>query len=88
MPALNATFVADVDEKGTPGRGPPRARRAWAWRWTCQKSDGSRTLLVPCIKDADTLDFRAFVLAYEDLVRKVHTEQGRPRRLRRHHGDA
>ncbi len=28
---------------------------------------------MPCIKDADTLDFRSFVLAYEDLIRKIHT---------------
>nr|MBA3303476.1 multifunctional oxoglutarate decarboxylase/oxoglutarate dehydrogenase thiamine pyrophosphate-binding subunit/dihydrolipoyllysine-residue succinyltransferase subunit [Acidimicrobiia bacterium] len=35
------------------------------------KADGSRTLLVPCIKDADTLDFAGFVLAYEALVSKV-----------------
>ena len=43
-----------------------------------EKSDGSRTLLVPCIKDADTLDFRGFVLAYEDLVRKIHTNKIAP----------
>ena len=27
---------------------------------------------MPVIRDADTLDFRDFLLAYEDLVRKVH----------------
>ena len=43
-----------------------------------EKSDGSRTLLVPCIKDADTLDFRSFVLAYEDLIRKIHTNKIAP----------
>ncbi|MGH8980861.1 MAG: multifunctional oxoglutarate decarboxylase/oxoglutarate dehydrogenase thiamine pyrophosphate-binding subunit/dihydrolipoyllysine-residue succinyltransferase subunit, partial [Acidimicrobiales bacterium] len=37
-----------------------------------QRPDGSRTLMVPCVRDADTLDFRQFVLAYEELVRKVH----------------
>ena len=37
-----------------------------------EKRDGSRNLLVPVIKDADTMDFRAFLLAYEDLVRRVH----------------
>ncbi|HZN14901.1 MAG TPA: multifunctional oxoglutarate decarboxylase/oxoglutarate dehydrogenase thiamine pyrophosphate-binding subunit/dihydrolipoyllysine-residue succinyltransferase subunit [Acidimicrobiales bacterium] len=36
-----------------------------------EKSDGSHTLLVPCIKDADTLDFHGFWAAYEDLIRKV-----------------
>ena len=43
-----------------------------------EKPDGTRTLLVPCIKDADTLDFRAFVVAYEDLVRKVHANKVAP----------
>jgi 2-oxoglutarate decarboxylase len=39
------------------------------------KSDGSRTLLVPCIKDADTLDFAQFHTAYEDLIRKVRSNK-------------
>jgi 2-oxoglutarate dehydrogenase E1 component len=43
-----------------------------------EKSDGSRTLLVPCIKQADTLDFRAFWLAYEDLIRKVRNNKITP----------
>src|SRR5205085_5993171 len=29
--------------------------------------------LVPCIRDADTLDFRSFHAAYEELIRKVRT---------------
>jgi multifunctional 2-oxoglutarate metabolism enzyme len=40
-----------------------------------EKSDGSRTLLVPCIKQADTLDFRGFHGAYEELVRKVKSNK-------------
>ena len=36
-----------------------------------QRKDGSRTLLVPVIRDADTLDFAAFVAAYEQLIGKV-----------------
>jgi 2-oxoglutarate dehydrogenase E1 component len=36
-----------------------------------EKSDGSRTLLVPCIKNADTLPFREFYAEYEELIRKV-----------------
>ncbi len=35
------------------------------------KPDGSRQLLVPCIRLADTLDFAQFVSTYEDLVRKA-----------------
>ncbi len=36
-----------------------------------KKSDGSRQLLVPSIKKADTLDFRGFWMAYEEIVRKA-----------------
>ena len=35
------------------------------------KGDGSRTLVVPVIRDADTLDFAGFLAAYEELIRKV-----------------
>ena len=35
------------------------------------KPDGTRQLLVPCIKGADTMDFAQFWSAYEDLVRKA-----------------
>jgi multifunctional 2-oxoglutarate metabolism enzyme len=38
-----------------------------------QKKDGSRNLLVPVIKEADTLDFAGFWAAYEELIRKVRT---------------
>jgi len=40
-----------------------------------QKSDGSRTLLVPNIKAADTLDFAAFHAAYEELIRKARANK-------------
>ena len=71
IPAMNATFIDAVDEKGTPG-----VRRhehvGLGLAVDVPKKDGTRTLLVPVIRDADTMDFRAFLLAYEDLVRKVH----------------
>ena len=35
-----------------------------------KKKDGSRTLLVPSIKAAESMDFAAFWTAYEDVVRK------------------
>src|SRR5262249_9466727 len=38
-----------------------------------QKTDGTRTLLVPNIKQADTLDFAGFHAAYEDLIRRAGT---------------
>ena len=39
------------------------------------KSDGSRTLLVPVIRDCDTLDFNGFLAAYEEVIRKVNTNK-------------
>ncbi|MFI6507511.1 multifunctional oxoglutarate decarboxylase/oxoglutarate dehydrogenase thiamine pyrophosphate-binding subunit/dihydrolipoyllysine-residue succinyltransferase subunit [Streptosporangium sp. NPDC050855] len=35
------------------------------------KSDGTRQLLVPSIKNTETMDFRQFWVAYEDVVRKA-----------------
>jgi multifunctional 2-oxoglutarate metabolism enzyme len=77
VPVLNASFVPDVDGKGAPGvlRHP---HVGLGLAVDVVKDDGSRTLLVPCIKDADTLDFRSFVLAYEELIRKVHTNRVSP----------
>ncbi len=43
-----------------------------------QKSDGSRTLLVPNVKHADTLDFAAFHAAYEDLIRRARNNKLTP----------
>jgi len=71
IPSMNAAFVEAVDERGTPGvRHHEHVGLGLAV--DVQKKDGSRTLLVPVIRDADTMDFRTFLLAYEDLVRKVH----------------
>jgi 2-oxoglutarate decarboxylase len=39
------------------------------------RPDGSRMLLVPCIKEAETLDFKGFWQAYEELIRKVRTNR-------------
>ena len=35
------------------------------------KGDGTRTLIVPVLKQADTLDFAGFLAAYEEIIRKV-----------------
>jgi multifunctional 2-oxoglutarate metabolism enzyme len=37
--------------------------------------DGSRQLLVPSIKAAETMDFRQFWMAYEDIVRRARTQK-------------
>ncbi len=38
-----------------------------------RKDDGSRQLLVPSIKSAESMDFRQFWMAYEDVIRKGRT---------------
>jgi 2-oxoglutarate dehydrogenase E1 component len=43
-----------------------------------ERADGTRTLLVPCIKHADEMDFAGFFAAYEDLIRKVRTNKLAP----------
>ncbi len=40
-----------------------------------EKSDGSRSLMVPCIKGADGLDFKGFHGYYEDLITKTRENQ-------------
>jgi 2-oxoglutarate decarboxylase len=77
VPAMNSSFVASTDDKGTPGV-VHHAHVGLGLAVDVEKSDGSRTLLVPCIRDADLLDFREFVVAYEDLVRKVHSNKATP----------
>ena len=39
------------------------------------KPDGSRTLVVPSIKSAETMDFRQFWQAYEDIVRRARRNE-------------
>jgi 2-oxoglutarate dehydrogenase E1 component len=77
VPALNSSFVPEVDSKGTPGVARPD-HVGLGLAVDVAKSDGTRTLLVPVIGDAELLDFRGFVIAYEDLVRKVHTGKATP----------
>ncbi|MFN8114289.1 MAG: multifunctional oxoglutarate decarboxylase/oxoglutarate dehydrogenase thiamine pyrophosphate-binding subunit/dihydrolipoyllysine-residue succinyltransferase subunit [Solirubrobacterales bacterium] len=36
-----------------------------------EKKDGSRSLMVPCIRAADQADFKAFHTKYEELIRKT-----------------
>jgi 2-oxoglutarate decarboxylase len=77
VPALNASFVVSVGDTGKPGIIHHK-HVGLGLAVDQERSDGSRTLLVPCIRDADTLDFRSFVVAYEDLIRKIHTGKVSP----------
>jgi 2-oxoglutarate dehydrogenase E1 component len=75
VPVMNGSFVEDAE-------GKPRVLRhehlGLGIAVDMEKSDGSRTLLVPVIKDADTLDFRGFWGAYEELIRKVRSNKLSP----------
>ncbi|MFN2608795.1 MAG: multifunctional oxoglutarate decarboxylase/oxoglutarate dehydrogenase thiamine pyrophosphate-binding subunit/dihydrolipoyllysine-residue succinyltransferase subunit [Acidimicrobiales bacterium] len=69
VPAMRQTF-ARVDGQPTVVRHP---RVALGLAVDVAKPDGRHTLLVPCIRDVDTLGFRAFQAAYEEVIRKVRT---------------
>lgn len=43
-----------------------------------EKRDGSRTLLVPCIRGAESMDFAEFISAYDDIIRKASTNKLSP----------
>jgi 2-oxoglutarate dehydrogenase E1 component len=43
-----------------------------------RRADGGRTLIVPNLKSADTLDFQGFWQAYEELIRKINTNKLAP----------
>ncbi|MFZ9385144.1 MAG: multifunctional oxoglutarate decarboxylase/oxoglutarate dehydrogenase thiamine pyrophosphate-binding subunit/dihydrolipoyllysine-residue succinyltransferase subunit, partial [Ilumatobacteraceae bacterium] len=68
VPVMNSSFVEGDD-------GKPRVIRHEhvniGLAVDVAKSDGSRTLVVPVLRDADTLNFAEFLVAYDDLVRKV-----------------
>lgn len=67
MPAMNAGYTL-VD--GKPAVVHPGAVN-FGLAIDLAKPDGSRQLLVPSIKGADSMDFGQFVAAYEDLVRRA-----------------
>ncbi|MGA1437122.1 MAG: 2-oxo acid dehydrogenase subunit E2, partial [Ilumatobacteraceae bacterium] len=39
------------------------------------KGDGTRTLLVPVLRDADTMTFAGFLAAYDEIIRKVRNNK-------------
>jgi 2-oxoglutarate decarboxylase len=67
FPAMNRSY-AEVDGKPTV-IDPEHVNLGLAI--DLQKDDGSRTLVVPSIRNAETFDFSRFWSAYEDVVRKA-----------------
>ena len=74
VPEMNASFVPALATTGTAGL-LRHEHVGLGLAIDYEKADGSRTLYVPCIRAADTLDFSEFLRAYEDLVRKVRTNR-------------
>ncbi len=74
MPALNAGFTM-LDGKPAVIR---HENMNLGLAVDVKKTDGARTLLVPNVKAADTLDFAGFFGAYEELIRKVRTNKLSP----------
>ncbi len=70
VPVMNATFS---DDDG------PRVQRHDGVNLgiavDLENPDGTRSLMVPVIRHADQLDFREFVGAYEDLIRRVRSKK-------------
>ena len=69
VPNMNSGYV---DDGGTPTH-VRHAHVNLGLAVDLEKSDGSRTLLVPNIKHADALGFAEFHAAYEDLIRRVRS---------------
>ncbi|NBR76926.1 MAG: multifunctional oxoglutarate decarboxylase/oxoglutarate dehydrogenase thiamine pyrophosphate-binding subunit/dihydrolipoyllysine-residue succinyltransferase subunit, partial [Actinobacteria bacterium] len=72
VPNMKNVFVADAD-------GKPQLQRHTnvniGLAVDVDKGGGQRTLVVPVLKGADTLDFLGFVNAYDDIIRKVRSNK-------------
>ena len=73
-PVMGHTLVV---RDGTPYRVAPEGI-ALGLAVDVQRKDGSRGLVVPVIKRADTMDFAAFHAAYEELVEKARSNRLMP----------
>ncbi len=72
VPAMRSTFVSDSDGKPWISR---HEHVNLGIAVDVPNADGSRSLMVPCIKKADTLTFAEFHAAYETLIRKVRDKK-------------
>jgi len=72
VPAMNSTFTTDADEKPAVVH---HSRVNLGLAVDVENPDGSRSLMVPVIKGAESLTFDEFWSAYEELIRKVRTRK-------------
>jgi multifunctional 2-oxoglutarate metabolism enzyme len=72
VPVMNNTFLEGPD-------GEPRivhnGHVGLGLAVDMEKKDGSRSLVVPVIKAADTMEFAAFTAYYDELIRKAKTNK-------------
>jgi 2-oxoglutarate decarboxylase len=72
MPEMNNGFVHDA--AGKPVLVTPEHVNL-GLAIDLQKEDGSRQLVVPSVKNAETMDFASFWAAYEDIVRRARNNK-------------
>ncbi|EQD37673.1 lipoamide acyltransferase component of 2-oxoacid dehydrogenase complex, partial [mine drainage metagenome] len=77
FPVMNSVFLEEIDAKGTPGVQRSKEINIGI-AVDLEKSDGSRSLMVPVIRSAQDLDFFGFFKAYEALIRKVRANRLSP----------
>ena len=68
VPAMKNSYVADADGKPQIVRNP---HVNVGLAVDVDKGDGTRNLVVPVLRAADTMTFGQFLVAYDDLIRKV-----------------
>ena len=72
VPNMKNAYVADAD-------GKPQIQRFTnvnlGLAVDVDKGNGQRTLVVPVLKGADTLDFMGFLVAYDEIIRKVRNNK-------------
>ncbi|HWL37305.1 MAG TPA: multifunctional oxoglutarate decarboxylase/oxoglutarate dehydrogenase thiamine pyrophosphate-binding subunit/dihydrolipoyllysine-residue succinyltransferase subunit [Frankiaceae bacterium] len=72
MPEMNNGYA--TDDKGKPVLVTPEHVNL-GLAIDLQKEDGSRQLVVPSVKNAETMDFATFWAAYEDVVRRARNNK-------------
>lgn len=68
VPAMRTIYAEDADGKPATLR---QEQVGLGLAVDVANDDGSRSLLVPVIQDAASLDFQGFLRAYEDLIRRI-----------------
>nr|MBA3286901.1 multifunctional oxoglutarate decarboxylase/oxoglutarate dehydrogenase thiamine pyrophosphate-binding subunit/dihydrolipoyllysine-residue succinyltransferase subunit [Acidimicrobiia bacterium] len=72
VPAMRNSFVTGSDGKP---RVVTNSTVNMGLAVDVDKGDGTRSLIVPVLRDANTLDFAGFLAAYEEIIRKVRANK-------------